>query len=94
MTSPYDVTARDFQREPGRWQDEAMRHPVRITRHGRARLVLLAVEEYDRLAKQDRRAFRPENLSESDLHLIAAATPSEESRQFDDEFPAETAPTR
>jgi hypothetical protein len=56
--------------------------------------VLLAVEEYERLMQQDRRAFRPEDLDESDLHLIATATPPEESRQFDDEFPAETAPTR
>ncbi len=94
MTLPYDVTARDFQRELGRWQDEAMRHPIRITRHGRARLVLLAVEEYERLASQDRRAFRSEDLDESDLHLIATSMPSEETRQFDGEFPAETPSTR
>ena len=70
-----------------------MRRPVRVTRHGRVRLVLLAAEEYERLMRQDRRAFRTDSLGDSDLTLIEAATPPEECRQFDEEFAAETPST-
>ena len=48
------VSAAEFQRNFGRYQDEALKQPVSITRNGRDRLVVLAVEEYQRLKRRDR----------------------------------------
>jgi PHD/YefM family antitoxin component YafN of YafNO toxin-antitoxin module len=39
------VTAAEFQRHFGRYQDEALTQPVAITRNGRERLVTLSAEE-------------------------------------------------
>ena len=39
------VSAAEFQRNFGRYQDEALKQPLSITRNGRDRLVVLAVEE-------------------------------------------------
>jgi prevent-host-death family protein len=65
------VSAAEFQRHFGRYQDEALKHPVSITRNGRDRLVLLAVEEYQRLKRRDRRVVRTEDLSAADVQELA-----------------------
>jgi PHD/YefM family antitoxin component YafN of YafNO toxin-antitoxin module len=65
------VSAVEFQRNFGRYQDEALRQPVSITRNGRDRLVVLAVEEYQRLKRRDREAFKTEELTEADIKAIA-----------------------
>lgn len=43
------ITAAEFQRKIGYYQDEAARAPVVITRNGRDRLVLLSIEAYQAL---------------------------------------------
>jgi prevent-host-death family protein len=86
MSEIAEITAAEFQRELGRWQDEAMRRPLRITRHGRARLVLLSIEEFDRLMRRDRVALRPEDLSEAQADMIAAARAPLETKEYDWEF--------
>ena len=43
------VTATEFQNNVGRYNDLAMRDPVMITKQGRETLVLLSVEEYNRM---------------------------------------------
>src|SRR5947209_606372 len=43
------VTAAEFQRHFGRYQDEALTQPVAITRNGRERLVMMSVDEYREL---------------------------------------------
>ena len=45
------VTAVEFQKHFGRYQDEALTQPVRITRNGRARLVMISANEYERLTR-------------------------------------------
>jgi PHD/YefM family antitoxin component YafN of YafNO toxin-antitoxin module len=47
------VSATDFQRNPRRYQDAALREPVTITAGGRERLVLLSPDEYHRLKQID-----------------------------------------
>jgi len=64
------VSAAEFQRNFGRYQDEALKQPVSITRNGRDRLVVLAVEEYQRLKRRDRVVFKTEELSEADIKAI------------------------
>ena len=50
---------------------KALTEPVTITKNGRDRLVVVSAEEYERLRRRDRRAFRAEELSEVDIALIA-----------------------
>ncbi len=49
-----------------------MKQPVSITRNGRERLIVLAVEEYQRLKRRDREVLRVGDLSDADLAAIAA----------------------
>ena len=39
------ITSVEFQRHFGRYQDEALKEPVSITRNGRERIVVLSAEE-------------------------------------------------
>jgi prevent-host-death family protein len=66
----HTVSAAEFQRNFGRYQDEALKQPLAITRNGRERLVVLAVEEYERLKRRDRMVFRTEDLGEADVGAI------------------------
>ena len=65
------VSAAEFQRNFSRYQDEALKQPLPITRNGRDRLVVLAVEEYQRLKRRDRVVRKTEDLSAADLKAIA-----------------------
>jgi PHD/YefM family antitoxin component YafN of YafNO toxin-antitoxin module len=64
------MSAAEFQRNFGRYQDEALKQPVSITRNGRDRLVVLAVEEYQRLKRRDREVFKTEELNEAEIKAI------------------------
>ena len=50
-----------------------MAEPLTITRNGRDRLVLLSVEEYERLKRRDRRVVRLEDFTDEEMALIAKA---------------------
>lgn len=80
------VTSAEFQRHVGRYQDEALREPVSITRNGRERVVLLSVEEYRRLKRREQQALRVEALSDTDLEAIEQAAVPAEFRGLDDEL--------
>jgi PHD/YefM family antitoxin component YafN of YafNO toxin-antitoxin module len=69
-TEMLSVSAVEFQRNFGRYQDEALKQPLSITRNGRERLVVLAAEEYQRLKRRDRVVFKTEELSEAELQAI------------------------
>ena len=64
------VSAAEFQRHFGRYQDEALKQPLSISRNGRDRLVVLAVEEYQRLKRRDRTVFKTEELSDAELNAM------------------------
>lgn len=51
------VTAREYQKKPGYYQDVALTEPVEITKHGRRHTVLVSDQEYRRLKRQDRPAL-------------------------------------
>jgi prevent-host-death family protein len=51
------VTAGEFVRQFSHYSDVALTKPVRITKNGRARNVMISAEEYERLASRDRRAI-------------------------------------
>jgi len=47
------VTATEFQQAVGTYSDTAIKEPVMITTHSRDRLVLMSIEEYQRLKKME-----------------------------------------
>ena len=67
------VTTAEFIKNYGTLADRAFTEPVTITKNGRDRLVVMSADEYTRLVRRDRRAVRPEDLSEEVLAAIAAA---------------------
>lgn len=68
------VTAAAVSKNFGAYQDAAVREPVIITKNGRPRTVLIAYEDYLRLAKRDRRV---ELTSALDADEVAAVEASE-----------------
>jgi prevent-host-death family protein len=79
------ITSVEFQRHFGRYQDEALKEPVSITRNGRERIVVLSAEEYNRLKRRDRQVMALRDFTEIDILAIEnAETPTEDSA-FDHE---------
>ena len=68
---------------PGRQSADGTGHHHQ---NGRDRLVLVSAEEYERLRRRDRRAFRAEELSEADITLIAKAEMLPEHAHLDEEL--------
>ena len=81
-----EFSARMLQRSPGQIQDKALIDPVGITKHGRVRLVMLSVEEYERLKRRDREVITPADLEDTDLDRIAATEPAVEADMFNHEI--------
>ena len=79
------VTATDFQKKIGLYQDMALTEPLAITRNGHEKIVVLSAEEYHRLKRRDREVLRVEDLTAEDLEAIAAAKPPAEAASFDQE---------
>lgn len=49
------ISSTEFQRNVGLYTDKAIQEPLIITTHGRARLALLSIEDYNRLKMLDDR---------------------------------------
>lgn len=80
------VTAAEFHRNPGRYQDEALTKTVTITKNGRNRVVLVPAEEYARLKRRDQRAIAAGELSERQIEAIRQATVPAEHAKLDEEL--------
>jgi prevent-host-death family protein len=77
------ITAQDFRRHFGRYQDAALRGPVEITRRGRGNVILVSADEYHRLKSRDRRAYRAEELPDALLEAIAKSKMAPRHRKLD-----------
>ena len=64
------VSATEFSKEVGRYQDAALTQPVIVTRNGRDRTVMISAEEYARLKRRDREVFGAGELPESTVEAI------------------------
>jgi prevent-host-death family protein len=80
------VSAAEFQRHFGRYQDEALVQPVAITRNGRERLVVLSTEEYRRLRRRSREVLRAGDLTDAELDAIAKTEMDPRHRHLDREL--------
>lgn len=78
-------SAGDCQRQWGRVQDTAIVHPVTISNNGRDRLVMMSVEEYQRLKRRDRRVMAAADFTDADIAAIEAASAPDEATVFDHE---------
>jgi len=71
------VSSKEFQRNFGRYQDEALVEPLSITKNGRERLVVVSAELFHELEKRpktsDRKVLHVSELSDSDLEAIENA---------------------
>ena len=67
------VSAAEFQRNIGRYQDLALRQPVAVTRNGRESCVLLSTEEYRRLMRRDRQVFSTADAPEDVIEAVRNA---------------------
>ncbi len=82
------VTATQFTKTPGLYQDAAQTAPVIITKQSRDYSVLVSAAEYERLKRRDREVVLTGQLSDQDIQAIAGAPISEEARAFDHEYDA------
>ena len=65
-----EVSAKEVASKFGFYTDEAMLHPVGIQRHGTTRVVMLSLNEYERLKRRDRQVIRTEDLDDETLEAI------------------------
>ena len=59
------ITAAEIIRNFGFWQQQALTRPLTVTHHGRARVMLISMDEYERL-KGDQIVPRSEHVASSD----------------------------
>lgn len=79
------ISSVEFQKNFGRYQDAALTEPVTVTRNGRDRIVMLSVEEYQRLKRRDRQVLGIEDFTDADIAAIKASKAPAEASQFDGE---------
>lgn len=73
LDEPVTVTAAEFHRNVGVYQDMALTRPVAITKNGRERTVLLSAEEFHRLKRRDRKVLGLGDFTDEDIKAIASA---------------------
>jgi PHD/YefM family antitoxin component YafN of YafNO toxin-antitoxin module len=67
------ISSFEFLKNYETLSDKALVEPVTITRDGRDRFVLLAVEEYERLKRRDRRVYAIEDMSPEQMAALERA---------------------
>jgi prevent-host-death family protein len=79
------VSASEFQRNFGRYQDLALSEAVAVTRNGRERTVLISVDEYLRLTRGNRQVLTLGDYSDADIARLEAVRAPDSAKAFDDE---------
>ncbi len=80
------VSAAEFQRNIGRYQDLALTQPVAVTRNGRERTVMISIEEYRRLKRRDRQVLELDEFTDEDIAAVEASRAPGSSKAFDHEL--------
>lgn len=84
--SDHRVSTAEFIKNFGQLADQALTEPVTITKHGRDRLVVLSVEEYERLKRRDRQVYRAGEVPADLVEAIREADVPAEAAAFDHEY--------
>ncbi|MEJ7934730.1 type II toxin-antitoxin system Phd/YefM family antitoxin [Sphingobium sp. AN558] len=77
----FEVSAKEVAGRLGFYTDEAMLRPVGIQKHGVTRVVMLSLNEYERLLRRDRQAMLTRELDDETLDAILTAEPGERSQE-------------
>jgi prevent-host-death family protein len=80
------VSAAEFHRNVGRYQDIALTRPVAITKNGRERTMLISKEEYDRLKRRDREVVLPGDLTDEEIEALRNAKVPDEYGYLNEEL--------
>jgi prevent-host-death family protein len=72
------VTSSEFQQSFGLLSDRARHEPVVITKHGRDSLVVMPVQEWERLKRRDRRVGLASELPGEWVEAVSKARVPEE----------------
>ena len=83
---PMRVTSSEFQQSFGALSDKARNEPVVITKHGRDSLVVMPVEEWERLRRRDRRAGLAGELPKEWFEAVRRAKVPDEFASLDAEL--------
>jgi hypothetical protein len=75
------VSAKEVAGKFGFYTDEAMLRPVGIQRHGVTRVVMLSLNEYERLLRRDRQVLLTREFDDETLDAILTAEPGKRSRE-------------
>jgi PHD/YefM family antitoxin component YafN of YafNO toxin-antitoxin module len=70
MVDTIRVSATEFSKEVGRYQDLALGQAVIVTRNGRDRTVMISAEEYQRLKRRDRQVYAAGELPDEMIEAI------------------------
>jgi prevent-host-death family protein len=60
----------DLQRNVARVQEAALREPVTVSYHGRDRLVIMPIDEFERLKRRDKIVIALEEMPEEFVTLL------------------------
>lgn len=63
-------TSLDLQRNTARVQEAAMREAVAVSYHGRDRLVILSIDEFERLKRRDKAVIAMEEMPEEFIRAL------------------------
>jgi prevent-host-death family protein len=85
-TNMIRVSATEFGKDLGRYQDAALSQPVIVTRNGQDSTVTISIEEYRRLKRRDREVLSIEDFSEADIEAVRRAEPSPQAEAFNHEL--------
>lgn len=80
------ISSADFIKNYGRLTDKALSEPLTITRNGRDRLVVLSVEEYERMKRRDRVVLGLDEFTDEEIAAIGKAEVPAEHGHLDGEL--------
>lgn len=63
----------DLQRHTAQVQEAPLREPVAVSYHGRPRLAIMAIDEFERLKRRDKAVIAIENLPEEFIAALQAS---------------------
>lgn len=84
MNDMIRVSATEFVKEVGRYQDAALSQPVMVTRNGRDRTVMISADEYQRLKRRDRQVIATADLPAELVEAVRNAKMDPRHNHLDD----------
>lgn len=63
-------TSLDLQRNVAKVQEAALREPVAVSYHGRDRLVIMPIDEFERLKRRDKQVIAMEDIPDEFIQAL------------------------